>query len=182
MSDAQASGAPSGHRVFHDGELQAQRLFGVEDEAHATSEIVHDRLGVGQRRLVESMRFFFLTAASTDGGLVVCDVVGRLHDAAGEELPLVRVASNGKTLAFALPPHSDADAAIPSAARWSAGLLFVDVLRHGARYRINGWARTLQPGDERLAGVWPPSCRIVEVDVRQAYANCTQRVVKMEPG
>ena len=180
MGDLLNSFASSTHRVFHSGELEAQQRIGVLDEAQEMSELILDRIGVGPRRLVESMPFFFLTAAAADGALVVCDIVERLRDSAFAALPLLQVTDGGKSLSFALIPRGNISTVISSGAEWSVGLLFVDFLRNGARYRINGRARTLPKCDSRYAGVWPPSCAVVEVDVHQAYPNCTKRVIRME--
>lgn len=168
----------SGHRVFHAGELEAQGLFGVADEAQATSEIVLDRLGIGALRLMESLPCFFLAAASPDGALVAADVVPQLRDDQGALLPLLRMV-DAKSILFALPLQSSADAVIASAPMWGAGLVFVDFLGRGARYRINGRARILPPAAP-YSEWWPVPCRLVHMAVDQAYPNCTQRVVRME--
>lgn len=174
-----ASSRPrSGHRVFHQGELDAHRRFGIVDEAQEMSEIVIDRLTLGALRLMESLPFFFFTAASGDGSVVACDIASRLHDDSGQPLPLVHLI-DAKTLMFALPQRTLADAVIGSADSWHTGLLFVDFLGRGTRYRVNGRAR-FRPAAISPDDLWPVPCRIVEVSIQQAYPNCTRRVVRMD--
>ncbi|AOK57792.1 hypothetical protein WM29_00760 [Burkholderia ubonensis] len=50
------------HPVFHDGELDAHRRFGVVDEAERMRDVVPRRLGIGERHFIETQPFMFVRA------------------------------------------------------------------------------------------------------------------------
>ncbi|MBN3816600.1 hypothetical protein G3N57_08215, partial [Paraburkholderia sp. Se-20369] len=128
----------SRHPVFHDGELDAHRRFGVADEAERMRDVVTTRVSIGVRQFIETQPLMFVAVGGDGRVPVTCDIVQSLRDADGERLPVVRVVDT-KTLRFALPcaagPARRIDAARCDGS--GVGLLFVDFLR-GIRYRING--------------------------------------------
>ncbi|KVC43711.1 hypothetical protein WS58_15375 [Burkholderia pseudomultivorans] len=168
----------SRHPVFHAGELDAHRRFGVADEAERMSEVVTTRLSIGVRQFIETQPFMFVGMAGGGPASVTCDIVQSRRDAGGELLPVVRVIDT-KTLRFALPAHGDRI----EAARCDGsgvGLLFVDFMR-GVRYRINGRATLRTDLSDADAAPWPAGSPIVELAVAQAYRNCGTRVVRLRP-
>ncbi|MGU7769515.1 hypothetical protein ACV229_04960 [Burkholderia sp. MR1-5-21] len=171
----------SRHPVFHDGELDAHRRFGVSDEAERMSDVVTTRVSIGVRQFIETQPFMFVGTGCGGRASVTCDIVQSMHDANGEWLPVVRVLDT-KTLRFALPAAGD-DVRIDAAHcdGNGVGLLFVDFLR-GIRYRINGRAVVRNDLSDGDAAPWPASCPIVELAVAQAYGNCGTRVVRLRPG
>ncbi len=175
MNDFRAGRPP--HRIFHAGELEAHRRFGVVDEAQATSDIVVNRLSLGIRRFIESLPFFFISSVDPTGTQMACGIVSRRKNAEGDPLPLLRAAES-KTLLFALPPCADGDASGGHLHEGGGvGLLFVDFQR-GVRYRINGSTHLLESDP---AGEWPADWQVVELGIAQAYGNCNARVVRLMP-
>lgn len=128
----------SPHPVFHDGELDAHRRFGVADEAERMRGVVTARVSIGVRQFIETQPFMFVAVGDGGGARMRCDIVQSMRDAQGERLPVVRVVDT-KTLRFALPLAAGLGARIGAAHcdGSGVGLLFVDFLR-GIRYRING--------------------------------------------
>ncbi|KWH43891.1 hypothetical protein [Burkholderia stagnalis] len=172
----------SRHPVFHDGELDAHRRFGVADEAERMRDVVTTRVSIGVRQFIETQPFMFVAVGDSGGACVRCDIVQSMRDAQGERLPVVRVVDT-KTLRFALPRAAGPQGRI-CAARCDGngvGLLFVDFLR-GIRYRINGRAVVREGLPDSDAMPWPADCPIVELTVAQAYGNCGTRVVRLRPG
>ncbi|RQR60873.1 hypothetical protein DIE18_14325 [Burkholderia sp. Bp9125] len=167
----------SRHPVFHDGELDAHRRFGIVDEAERMRDVVTARVSIGVRQFIETQPFMFVAVGDGGGARVRRDIVQSMRDAQGERLPVVRVVDT-KTLRFALPgarigaAHCDGS---------GVGLLFVDFLR-GIRYRINGRAVVREDLPDGDAMPWPAGCPIVELAVAQAYGNCGTRVVRLRPG
>jgi len=171
----------SRHPVFHAGELDAHRRFGVADEAERMSEVVTTRLSIGVRQFVESQPFMFVGTTNGRPARVTCDIVQSIRDASGDLLPVVRVIDT-KTLRFVLPRHGDGDRIDARACDGSGvGLLFVDFVR-GIRYRINGRATLRADLPDADAAPWPAGSPIVELAVAQAYGNCGTRVVRLRPG
>ncbi|MBN3791408.1 hypothetical protein [Burkholderia sp. Ac-20353] len=169
----------SRYPVFHDGELDAHRRFGVADEAERMSDVVTTRVSIGVRQFIETQPFMFVGTGCGGHASVTCDIVQSMRDANGEWLPVVRVLDT-KTLRFALPRAAGPDARI-DAARCDGngvGLLFVDFLR-GIRYRINGRAVVRSDLSDGDAAPWPAGSPIVELTVAQAYGNCGTRVVRL---
>ncbi|KWK08384.1 hypothetical protein [Burkholderia stagnalis] len=172
----------SRHPVFHDGELDAHRRFGVADEAERMRDVVTTRVSIGVRQFIEAQPFMFVAVGDGGDARVSCDIVQSMRDAQGERLPVVRVVDT-KTLRFALPRAAGPQGRI-CAARCDGngvGLLFVDFLR-GIRYRINGRAVVREGLPDSDAMPWPADCPIVELTVAQAYGNCGTRVVRLRPG
>ncbi len=52
------------HPVFHDGELDAHRRFGVVDEAERMRDVVPTRLGIGELHFFETQPFMFVGAGA----------------------------------------------------------------------------------------------------------------------
>jgi predicted pyridoxine 5'-phosphate oxidase superfamily flavin-nucleotide-binding protein len=153
--------------------MEAQRRFGVTDEAEKISEIVGNRISMGVRRIIESRSFFCFSMAAQNLQ-PECHFHSRMHGASGEAAPLLKVVDS-KTLVFATAPNADQG-------EWSRintpsqgiGMILVDVERR-LRYRINGRAR--QPADSsRFSNEWPHAGRVIEVAVAQSYTNCGARV------
>ncbi|AJY13352.1 hypothetical protein K6W16_11850 [Burkholderia dolosa] len=168
------------HPVFHTGELDAHRRFGVVDEAERMSDVVTTRLSIGVRQFVEAQPFMFVGTAFGGRAPLAADIVLGARDCNGERLPVVRVIDT-KTLRFALPVRDDGsriDAAACDGC--GVGLLFVDFMR-GIRYRINGRATLRTDLAEADAAPWPAGSPIVELAVAQAYGNCGTRVVRLRP-
>ncbi|VVU50711.1 pyridoxamine 5'-phosphate oxidase-like protein [Burkholderia anthina] len=168
------------HPVFHAGELDAHRRFGVADEAERMSDVVTTRLSIGVRQFVESQPFMFVGATSGGPALVTCDIVQSRRDANGDLWPVVRVIDT-KTLRFALPMRGAGERLDARACDGGVGLLFIDFVR-GIRYRINGRATLRTDLPEADAAPWPAGSPIVELAVVQAYGNCGTRVVRLRPG
>ncbi|MGS0892775.1 hypothetical protein ACVBGC_09555 [Burkholderia stagnalis] len=171
---------PSRHPVFHAGELEAHRRFGVVDEAERMSDVVTTRLSIGVRQFVETQPFMFVATTGGGNAPVTCEIVQSRRDADGDLLPVVRVIDT-KTLRFVLPAHGDGGRIDASRCDGSGvGLLFVDFMR-GIRYRINGRATLRADLSDAEAAPWPAGSPIVELAVAQAYGNCGTRVVRLRP-
>lgn len=170
------------HPVFHAGELDAHRRFGVADEAERMSDVVTTRLSIGVRQFIETQPFMFAGTACGGQAGVTCDIVQSRRDANGDLLPVVRVIDT-KTLRFALPVYDAGAGGRIDAVQCDGsgvGLLFVDFLR-GIRYRINGRATLRTDLSEADAAPWSADSAIVELAVTQAYGNCGTRVVRLRP-
>ncbi|AFK52909.1 hypothetical protein PJ900_18680 [Tistrella mobilis] len=164
--------------VYHEGEREAHRRFGVEDEAAEISDMVTDRLSLGVRRFIEARSIVFVT--TVDGtGRPVTAFKARPDDMPGQP-PLIR-AADSKRLIMALQPWDDLDV-LDNCLQddIGIGLLFVDFDRR-ARYRVNGRCRAVDPAaiEAEMGTLWPQARALVEVTVDQAYANCPARIVRL---
>ncbi len=171
MSDAHQ------HDVFHPGELEAHRLFGVADHwASHDPAFIRDRIPETWGRFLEEQPFFFMATANRVGECD-CSFRGREFNASGDAYPLLKV-FDPKTLVF---PDFSGNKLYNSLGNIldnpHIGMLFVD-FQNRIRARVNGRATILED-KAAYAHIWPQALRYVHVEVTQAYPNCKARVPKM---
>jgi len=159
--------------VLHDGEIEAQRRFGVTREGQAMSRVLRDRLSPGMTAFIEAQPFFFIATAN-DRGDCDCSFRGSQHPDPAlkviDPTTLVFPDYSGNNLYNSLGnilsnPH--------------IGLLFVD-FAHPARARVNGRAEIIED-PAVYQTIWPEALRYVKVSVVQAFPNCKQRVPMLVP-
>lgn len=166
------------HRIFHQGELDAQARFGNPDRADSNSEIVSRQLGPELARFIESQPFFFL-ATSNENGDCDCSFRGCDVDQAGRAYPLLKVVRPNELI---IPDYSGNhffNSLGNILANPRVGLLFVDFQRQ-RRHRINGRASITETAGEFI-DIWPTATRLVRVSIEQAYPNCRARIPRMVP-
>ncbi len=161
-----------GAGILHDGEIQAQRLFGVEERGQKMARAIHDYLSPGAMAFIQAQRFFFL---ATSNRLGTCDCSFRGSD--GDDESAV-VALSDRELVF---PDFSGNNLYNSLGNIldnpQVGLLFID-FSAGARYRVNGGARLIL--DKTLyQHLWPTAQGYIHVAVVQAFANCSKRIPRM---
>jgi len=167
------------HDVFHPGELEAHRRFGVKDYwDHHTPGFIRDRIPEGWALFLEEQPFFFMATANLKGECD-CSFRGREFNASGQAYPLLKVL-DPKTLVF---PDFSGNKLYNSLGNIldnpHIGMLFVD-FQNRTRARVNGRATILED-KAAYAHIWPQALRYVKVEVTQAYPNCKARVPKMNP-
>ncbi len=158
--------------VFHAGEREAHRRFGVESLAREMEGVVAPQLSAGNARFMAAQAFFFITVREPSGA-VWSQVLARVETAQGI-YPLLAF-GDAQTFHFLL--DAQRDARLLAGAGGQAGLIFMDFARR-ARLRVNGALHAV--GDEALPGFRsPPGHQLMQVRVAQAYANCQSRIVRM---
>lgn len=162
--------------LFHPGEREAHRRFGVEAEAREMKGTVNDALSAGNARFIASQPFFFLALQGADGAI-------HTQMLACAQTPLGTyplVAFGDARCFYFLLNEREGDVLLAQAhgAGCQAGLVFVD-FGHRARLRVNGLLR-LANGDALPGFQCPDGHRLMEVRVEQVYANCGTRVVRLK--
>jgi predicted pyridoxine 5'-phosphate oxidase superfamily flavin-nucleotide-binding protein len=165
------------NKVFHAGELEAQRRYGAEGYWNDHKlRMIRDHLPPAWVDFIESQAFFFLATAN-DRGECDCSFRGREFNLSGKSYPLLKVVDE-QTLVF---PDYSGNKLYNSLGNMlvnpQAGMLFVDFEKR-SRARVNGRAEIIE--DPRAyAEIWPTALRYVKVTVQQAYPNCKARVPQM---
>lgn len=164
--------------VLHEGELEAQRRFGLAAEGAAMSRIIRDRMTPAMMRFIEAQGFFFLATADKNGACD-CSFRGRRMRAGFPPDPAL-AALDDRTLVF---PDYAGNNLFNSLGNIidnpNVGLLFVDFARP-ARVRVNGRATVIDDMTD-YRSLWPDAARGVRVGVTQAFGNCSQRIPVLVP-
>lgn len=167
---------PDGPGIFHAGEREAHRRFGVQEQAREMQGVVADRLSAGNARFMAGQPFFFASVREADGAIFT-QMLACVTTAQGT-YPLVAF-GDAQTFYFLLGEEAGArlwQAVAQGGGK--AGMVFVDFARR-ARLRVNGALRPAPPG--ALPGFeCPPGHRLVQARVEQAYANCQARIVRLK--
>ena len=162
--------------LFHPGEREAHRRFGVEAEAREMKGTVNEALNAGHARFIASQPFFFLAVQAADGA-IHSQMLACVRTAQGT-YPLVAF-GDARCFYFLLDEREGPVLlARAGGAGCQAGLVFVDFARR-ARLRVNGQLRLAEDG--ALPGFQcPEGHRLMEMRVAQVYANCGARVVRLK--
>lgn len=169
---------PDDDEKLHQGEIEAQRRFGLAAEGAAMSRIIRDRLTQGMIRLIEAQPFFFLATANSRGECD-CSFRGRQIRPGRPPDPAL-TALNDRTLIFPDYPGNNLFNSLGNIIENpNVGLLFVD-FAHPGRVRVNGRAEIIDDIGAYRA-LWPDAARAVRVDVVQAFGNCSQRIPVLVP-
>lgn len=168
---------PDGPDIFHAGEREAHRRFGVQEQAREMQGTVADRLSAGNARFMAGQPFFFASVRE-NGGAIFTQMLACVATAQGT-YPLVAF-GDAQTFYFLL--HEEDGARLLNCAQQAggckAGMVFVDFARR-ARLRVNGLLQPAGPG--ALPGFQRPNGhRLMELQVEQAYANCQSRIVRLK--
>lgn len=163
-------------RVFHDGELEAQRRFGDIRLSDGLAQNIRSEMTQNLVRFLMDLPFFFLSTAN-DKGDCDCSFRGREHNRPHDPEPLV-LARDAKTLLF---PDYAGNGYFNSIGNIltnpKVGMLFID-FTSATRVRINGRA-TLHEELGDCKEHWPRAERLIEVKVDQVYPNCRARIPKL---
>lgn len=166
----------SGDGVLHEGEIVAQRRFGVVREGKAMSRIIRDRLTPGLAKFIEAQPFFFIATANHHGECD-CSFRGRQHNAPGDPDPAIKVMDE-TTLVFPDYAGNNLYNSLGNIiVNPNIGLLFIN-FQNTARVRVNGRAGIIED-PEAFRDIWPDALRCVRVDILQAYPNCRNRIPAM---
>ncbi len=164
--------------ILHEGELDAQRRFGVEGfwNESSLSGMFSNTISKGLADYIERLPFFFIATANGRGECD-CSFRGREFNVSGEPYPLLKVL-DPNTLVF---PDYRGNNLFNSLGNLlvnpQIGMLFIDFERR-ARVRINGTVEIIE--DSSLySGIWPQAQRYVQVAPIQVYGNCNARIPKM---
>ena len=161
--------------IFHAGEREAHRRFGVAAEAREMKATVNSQLSAGNAGFMACQPFFFLSVREA-GGAIHTQMLACAATVQGT-YPVVAF-SDARTFYFLLGEHAGA-VLLPLAQGdgCKAGTVFVDFARR-ARLRVNG--RLCVAGDDALPGFQcPAGYRLMQMSVEQAYANCQSRIVRL---
>lgn len=162
--------------IFHAGEQEAQRRFGVQAEAREMKGTIGVQLSAGNAAFIASQPFFFASVRQANGAIHT-QMLACAATAQGT-YPLVAL-GDAQRFYFLL---GDAEGAtlLPMAAGdgCKAGSIFVDFARR-ARLRINGQLR-VAPADALAGFARPVGYRLMEMRVEQVYANCQSRIVRLK--
>ncbi|GGH63383.1 hypothetical protein GCM10010975_29130 [Comamonas phosphati] len=162
--------------IFHGGEREAQRRFGVEAEAREMKGSIGDQLSAGNAGFIASQPFCFVSVRE-DSGAIHTQILACVTTAQGT-YPLV--AFGDARQFFFLLSQAEGERLLERAERvcCKVGMIFVDFARR-ARLRING--RLQQAGEQALPGFQcPPLHHLMQVHVEQVYANCQARIVRLQ--
>ena len=162
--------------IFHAGEREAHRRFGVEAEAREMKGTISDQLSAGNASFIASQAFFFISVRE-EGGAIHTQMLACATLAQGI-YPLVAF-GDAQTFYFLL--HKAAGSTVLRLAQGNgckAGTVFVDFARR-ARLRINGCLRVA--ASQALPGFQcPAGYELMQLGVQQVYANCQARIVRMK--
>ena len=158
--------------VFHAGEREAHRRFGVEELAREMQGTIAPQLSAGQARFMDAQAFCFITVREPSGALW-SQVLPRVETPQG----IYPLLAFGDARTFHFLADTERDARLLAGAGGASGLVFVDFAR-GARLRVNGDLDVVD--DAVLPGFRSPlGHRLMQLRVAQAYANCPARIVRM---
>lgn len=180
--DSPKASAPTDYRgvgdLLHEGELEAQKRFGVEGywNVHNLNAMFRATIAPSLAVFIERLPFFFIASANARGECD-CSFRGREHDVRGQPYPLLKVIDE-KTLVF---PDYRGNRLFNSLGNilvnGHIGMLFVD-FESRTRARINGRAEIIE-NQTAYSGVWPLAQRYVKVTTVQVYGNCKARIPRM---
>lgn len=156
--------------MFHEGSRALQDRFNTRRLAdRIEGRLVHDEIGEGDQRFIESVDMFFLATADAEGR-PNCSYKG---GAPG----FVRVV-DARTIAF---PNYDGNGMYLSMGNVEknahVGLLFIDFER-GSRMRLNGVASIDET--DPLMSDYLEAQFIVRVRVREVFPNCPRYIHKLQ--
>lgn len=166
--------------LLHEGELEAQRRFGVEGywNVHNLNAMLRETIAPGLADFIERLPFFFIASANARGECD-CSFRGREHDIRGQLYPLLKVI-DAKTLVF---PDYRGNRLFNSLGNIMVnghiGMLFID-FESRTRARINGRAEIIE-NPAAYSDIWPLAQRYVKVVAAQVYGNCKARIPRMAP-
>ena len=164
--------------ALHEGEIEAQRRFGVEGQwsEFSLSAMFSATISKGLAGYIEELPFFFISTANNQGECD-CSFRGREFDISGNPYLLLKVI-DATTLVF---PDYHGNNLFNSLGNIFVnphiGMLFVDFERR-ARVRINGAAEIIEDAS-MYANIWPLAQRYLRVTPSQVYGNCKARIPKM---
>lgn len=164
--------------LLHEGEIDAQRRFGVEGfwSDFNLRAMFRDSVSEGFASYIEALPFFFIATANARGECD-CSFRGREFDASGNAYPLLKVIDH-KTLVF---PDYRGNKLFNSLGNIlvnpQIGMLFID-FENRNRARINGAAEIIEDAAV-YADTWPLAHRYVQVTPAQVYGNCRARIPRM---
>jgi predicted pyridoxine 5'-phosphate oxidase superfamily flavin-nucleotide-binding protein len=165
--------------TLHEGEVEAQRRFGVEGfdwDEEKLQTMFKDVISPERAEFFESLPFFFIATANARGECD-CSFRGREYDASGTPLPLLKVLDE-KTLVFPDYPGNKLYNSLGNIiVNGHIGMLFID-FQAQRRMRLNGLA-TIIDDSSRYAHIWPNAAQYVQVTAQQVYGNCRQRIPRM---
>lgn len=165
--------------ISHQGEVDMRARFPnrhrITDEK--LSKLVDDQINSSLASFIEKQLFFFIATASDAGE---CDANFRARNTTESGRPqALLLLKNPKTLLF---PDFAGNGFYNSLGNIQQnphiGLLFID-FQDQRRARINGNATVIDLDDE-TRDLWPDAQAIVQVDVQQAYNNCSARIPKLK--
>ena len=163
--------------IFHAGEHEAHRRFGVEAEANELSGTVQPGLSSGHARFIATQPFFFLSARERDGAIHI-QMVACVQTAQGA-YPLVAFGDHYHFYFLLNESEGTRLLELTADEGCPVGAIFVDFARR-ARVRVNGLLQVAP--DDALSGFeCPAGHRLMAMAVQQAYANCNSRIVKLGP-
>jgi hypothetical protein len=169
--------------ILHKGEMEAQRLFGVE--AAWDDERLHGmfRTEIPDRaaQFIESLPFFFI-ATSNDTGACDCSYRGREYNEDGSTQPLLKVVDEKSFVFPDLYGNKLYNSIGNMLTNPQIGCLFIN-FETAERIRINGHVQIIeQTGD--FDDLWPDALAYIKVTVDQLFGNCKKRIPKMvvDPG
>jgi predicted pyridoxine 5'-phosphate oxidase superfamily flavin-nucleotide-binding protein len=181
-NNPKSSNALPGYRevdeLLHEGEIEAQKRFGVEGSwnTHNINAMFRDNIPPNLAAFIESLPFFFIATANTIGECD-CSFRGREHDVSGRPYPLVKVIDK-KTLVF---PDYRGNKLYNSLGNiivnGHIGILFID-FQSRTRVRVNGRAEIIESQTD-YSDIWPLAQRHVSVTAEQVYGNCKARIPRM---
>jgi len=162
--------------VFHPGERAAQRRYDPDWSdagSRRLERIIGDALDERMARFAESRHFFFLATADADGRCD-CSFKGSETDEEGRPLPAVWVRESRRLLFPDYAGNRLFNSLGNLLSNPHLGMIFIDFAGR-TRLRVNGRATILETGNgwrER----WPQARRAIEVNVDQAYWNCSRYI------
>lgn len=164
--------------IFHGGELEAQRRFGVEgfwreDQLQA---MIRAHIPPSLAETIENLPFFFMATADAQGSCD-CSFRGRELHASGSPYPLLKVLDETRLVFPDYRGNNLFNSLGNILVNGHIGMLFVD-FETRFRLRLNGRAGIVEDPLAH-ADIWPLAQRYVSVEVEQVYRNCKARVPRM---
>lgn len=161
----------------HKGEIEMRAAlpsrYHWDDDSLAA--MMRAELSPAMARFIASQPFFFIATSDHRGH---CDASfrGRDYSASGP-LPALIVADARRIIFPDFPGNGLYNSLGNIRVNSQIGLLFIDFERQ-RRARVNGAAtvRKLQPDE---AAIWPAAQAVVEVEIAQAYGNCSARIPRL---
>ncbi len=164
---------------LHEGEVEAQRRFGVEGMDWDDDKLLamfQEVITPERAEFFESLPFFFIATANVRGECD-CSFRGREYDTTGAPFPLLKVLDK-KTLVF---PDYSGNKLYNSLGNiivnGHIGMLFID-FQAQRRMRLNGLASIIDDAS-CYANIWPNAAQYVRVTAQQVYGNCRARIPLM---
>lgn len=165
--------------ISHAGEIEMRTRFPnrhrIDDEK--LSKLVLDHVNSSLASFIEKQPFFFIATANDIGE---CDANFRARNTSEAGRPqALLLLKNSKTILF---PDFAGNGFYNSMGNIHQnphiGMLFID-FQDQRRARINGGASIILPTPETTE-LWPEAQAIIQVNVTQAYNNCSARIPKLK--